>query len=291
MQEQNYSHKGWQRILLFIIPYLFVVGLFQYAGYLIAGLDITDPQPTKSISHQLIIRVFDLVGTLLVLYFFMTFLDKKPFVALGFQTHKRQREFWTGIAIGFLIMLTGYSILYFSSEITVIATDLDATKLIQSLVFFSIIAVVEESIFRGYILRNLMLSMPKYIALSASALVFALMHAFNPNVSGFALFNIFLAGILLGLSYVHTKNLWFPIALHLSWNLFQSLFGFNVSGQGFYSVVKIQVDQANGLNGGAFGFEGSYIAVIAQLITIAAIAIYYNFKRKTDAVTTSTIEY
>ncbi len=88
--------------------------------------------------------------------------------------------------------------------------------------------------------------------------------------------SLFLAGILLGLSYIYTKNLWFPIALHLSWNLFQTLFGFNVSGKDTYSLIEFSLNEKNLLNGGAFGFEGSILSVISMIIIIIGIWIYYD---------------
>nr|WP_235817831.1 CPBP family intramembrane glutamic endopeptidase [Formosa haliotis] len=92
----------------------------------------------------------------------------------------------------------------------------------------------------------------------------------------FSFLNLFLAGILLGITYTYTKNLWFPIALHFSWNLFQTLFGFNVSGQDFYSLIEFKITDNNMINGGDFGFEGSIFSVIAQVLAIGAIWFYYN---------------
>ena len=102
------------------------------------------------------------------------------------------------------------------------------------------------------------------------------MHGFNPNIDLFGFLDLFLAGILLGVSYIFTKNLWFPITLHFSWNFFQSLLGFNVSGQDSYSLIEFKITEKNILNGGDFGFEGSIFSIIAQLIFISIIWYYYN---------------
>ena len=67
-------------------------------------------------------------------------------------------------------------------------------------------------------------------------------------MDGFSAMSLFLAGILLGITYIYTKNLWFPVALHLSWNLFQTLFGFNVSGKDFYSLIEFKIQENNLLN-------------------------------------------
>ena len=178
-------------------------------------------------------------------------------------------------------MVTGYFLLIYIKEISFIKVNFDINELLISIILFVFVAVVEETLFRGYILKNLMISFNKYLALLVSSILFSLMHGFNPNINLFSIFNLFLAGIVLGLSYIYTKNLWFPISMHLSWNLFQTLLGFNVSGQVTYSIIEFKVDEGNLINGGDFGFEGSYLSLIAQTITIFGIGIYYNRKKLT----------
>ena len=283
MNEKEYILKGWQRILLLIIPYLFIVGTFQLIGAFIAGVDITNLDPKKISTQEIItISIFDLFGTFFVLWLFMKFVDKEHFTKLGFQTKNRLKEFIIGILIGLIIMSLGYFILIGLKEIFFIRIHFNYKKLLISILLYTIVALVEETLFRGYILKNLMNSFNKYIALVISSILFSLMHSFNPNIDLFSLFNLFLAGIVLGLSYIHTKNLWFPIAMHLSWNLFQTLLGFNVSGQDTYSMIEFGKNEGNLINGGAFGFEGSYLSIIAQLITIIGIGIYYSRKKTTN---------
>jgi membrane protease YdiL (CAAX protease family) len=275
------KHRGWQRVLLIILPYFFIAGLIQYLGALIAGVDLSDSNFQKTSEQQLIISFFNLLGTFLVVWFFMKFLDKENFVKLGFETKNKLNEFIIGLGMGAIIMAGGYLILLFMDEIIFQGVVLDIKDIVISILLFIIVAVTEEVFLRGYILKNLMVSFNKYTALIVSSLIFSLLHALNPNVDLFSLANIFLAGILLGISYIHTKNLWFPIALHLSWNLFQTMFGFNVSGQDFYSLIEFSVTENNKLNGGAFGFEGSIFSLVAMLIAIVGIGIYYSKKNST----------
>jgi CAAX protease family protein len=280
MKEKN-KHRGWQRILLLILPYIFIVGIFQFFGALISGTDLAHLNSDKSSIQKLTLTFFDLLGTFLVLWIFMKFLDKEKFIKLGFEIKNRLKEFNIGIGVGLVIMSIGYFILLFLGELTFQRIIFDPKETLISILLFIIVAIAEESLLRGYVLRNLMISFNKYIALILSSILFSLMHGFNPNIDLFALTNIFLAGILLGLSYIHTKNLWFPIALHLSWNLFQTLFGFNVSGQDTYSIIEFSLSEKNIINGGAFGFEGSILSVIFMIITIILIEFYYR-KVKTN---------
>lgn len=57
MNEKEHKIKGWQRILLLIIPYFIVVGVFQLIGALISGADITNTE-SKETSIQLLTIVF-----------------------------------------------------------------------------------------------------------------------------------------------------------------------------------------------------------------------------------------
>ena len=276
------SIKGWQRVLLIIIPYFFIVGLFQYFGIVISGLDYeAKPQDIGSF-QQLIISGFNLLGHFVLLWLFMRKVDNEKIIELGFHFKNRLKDFNLGFVIGLLIMLLGFLILWNFEEIKVFNLNFDLVEFLIAIAVFAIIAIVEESLLRGYVLRNFMLSMNKYVALILSAIIFAFMHSWNPNISWFAIFQLFLAGLLLGASYIYTRNLWFPIALHFSWNFFQSLIGFNVSGKDFYSIVEFNVIGSNLWNGGEFGFEASILSTVAQVLSIILIFFYFRKKSSVD---------
>lgn len=269
-----FKYEGWLRVLALIIPYFIIVGVFQIIGYYFVGLDLL--AEVKTTADHTIISFFGLLGTLLVIWIFNTFWDKERFIDLGFQTKNRSKEFWIGIGLGAIIMGVSYSLLQVKGDVVIKSVNFNIEETLLSVMLFVIVSVTEEVLLRGYVLKNLMVSFNKYIALLVSSLVFSLMHAANPNIDMLSFVNLFLAGILLGLSYVYTRNLWFPIALHLSWNLFQSLVGFNVSGQDIYSIVEFKLVDNSIINGGDFGFEGSILCVLTQLIAIAFIHKYFK---------------
>lgn len=279
MENKQYSYIGWVRVLALIIPYLITVTISQLIGYWVSGVDLNNLELLKSTGQQAVVSFFGLLGTLLIIWVFTRFWDKEKFVDMGFQTKNRLQEFLIGLGLGLLVMGSAYALFLSLGQIRFLNLDFDLKNIVLSVVVFLLVSITEEVLVRGYILKNLMVSFNKYIALFISSVIFSLMHAINPNVDWLSLVNLFLAGILLGLSYIHTRNLWFPIALHLSWNLFQSLLGFNVSGQDFYSMVNFEIVENSSLNGGAFGFEGSVFCVMAQLVMIGGIMFYYE-KRK-----------
>lgn len=260
--------KGWKRILLFIIPYFFIVGLLQFFGAHIIGLNLANQGFLLSTLQQVLLSFCSTLGLFYTLFLFMKFVDNEPFINLGFHFQKRSSEIFLGILSGFFIIGSAFWILIFLEQIIFIKINLLIEELFLTILLFLLVAFAEETLFRGYILRNLMDSFNRNLALLISALLFTLAHAFNPNLNWMGCLNLFLAGILLGLPYIFSKNLWFPIALHFSWNFFQSFFGFNISGQPSYSLIEISMVEKNIINGGNFGIEGSILALILQVVFI-----------------------
>ena len=98
-------------------------------------------------------------------------------------------------------------------------------------------ALLEEMIYRGYILRVLR-PYGNLMAVMVSSLLFSLMHG-NLRQIPFA----FMVGLVLGFLYVSTNNIWLPIAVHLANNAISVLmeyFAFFVPSDYrnvFYSLV------------------------------------------------------
>lgn len=149
------------------------------------------------------VALFDLSGTYIVLWLFTKLVDKEPFLNLGFSLRNRLPEFFIGIAIGALIVGSAYFLLVALGEIHFNKIVLLPENLVKSTLLFLIVALVEEAFMRGYVLRKLITSFNKYVALVTSSILFSLMHAFNPNLSYVGLISIFLAGLVLGGAYLY----------------------------------------------------------------------------------------
>jgi membrane protease YdiL (CAAX protease family) len=114
------------------------------------------------------------------------------------------------------------------------------------------------------------------VALVISSALFSLFHAANANVGVVALLNIFVAGFLLGINYVYTRNIWFAVCLHFSWNFFQGpVLGYEVSGLDLPSLLQQTLKGPGLLTGGEFGFEGSLICLLLNMLTCIFLASYY----------------
>ena len=160
--------------------------------------------------------------------------------------------------------------------------EFESVNLLGSWVFFLLVALFEEILMRGYILGRLLHTrMNKFLSLFISSALFALLHIFNPEIDFLPMLNLLLAGMLLGASYLYTKNLCFPISLHLFWNWIQGpVLGYEVSGNNFISsMLTLHLPEDNVLNGGAFGFEGSLICTVLMIV-LTILIVWWGEKRE-----------
>jgi membrane protease YdiL (CAAX protease family) len=272
------NHRGWLKSFLFI-PLLLFSQIFGVLVLLLSGYELSEiSSNTMNESIMIILEYSGLVIVTIMIWLFMKYIDKQPLIEIGFQTQGRLKEINYGIFLGLFIMAFAFIFLSSIGEIIFLSYSFDFNQILLSLVLFIGVSFFEEIIFRGYMLKNLLESFNPFVALLISSLFFSLIHGSNPNVTTLGLCNIFLAGYFLGASYVFTKNLWFPIALHFSWNFFQSMFGFKVSGLDSYSIIDFTIPQNNMLNGGEFGFESSYLSII--VLIFCTFIIWNYFKNK-----------
>ena len=279
---------GWIRAVLFLFSALIVSAIFTFIGMvafaLIFGFDFsviaTNPRDfLKDIGLPAIVTVnfFGFMGMLSTAWLFRQFIDRKTLYSLGFEFSTHKRDFLIGLLTGIVLISFGFGLLFSLGNITIEDIYFNIPQLIGYMFMFIIGALNEEIMVRGYILSNLIDSMNRYIALFVSSLLFAIMHLANANVTVLSFTNIFLAGILLGIYYIHRRNLWLPIGLHFSWNFFQGpIFGYEVSGVDVMGAVSQHIQGSDLLTGGKFGFEGSIVATFLMIITI--VLLHYRYQ-------------
>lgn len=268
----------WARILLVIIAYIILTGVFKLLGAILLNIPFHEKMSilNMSLNQKVIINAFGLIPLALIIYIFRKFIDRRTIKSMGFSIKNRFMDIGAGFLIAALLFVGGSLILLILNSIGITFIRFDIYSFLLNLLLFIIVAFNEEIFMRGYILNNLMTSKNKYIALLISALIFSVLHALNPNISFLAFVNLMLAGIILGSTYIFTRNLWFPISLHLFWNFFQGpVLGYSVSGMKINSIFKVTLTGSNTINGGQFGFEGSLVCTVILIIAISLIMGYY----------------
>lgn len=270
------NHNGWIKALLSFFL-IFIPQILGTAVLLIFQYDLSKISSARiDLNTMIVLEYFMIIFMAILLWLFMKFIDKQPLVQIGLQTKGRLKEFNYGILLGFIIMTTAFLFLLSINEIVFSNFSFSLDKVLLSVILFVGVSIFEEVVFRGYLLKNLLESFNPFVALFISSIFFSLIHGSNPNVTTLGLCNIFFAGFFLGASYVFTKNLWFPIGLHFSWNFFQAMFGFKVSGLDSYSIIEFTIPENNILNGGEFGFESSILSLLIILFSTILIWKYYK---------------
>lgn len=270
--------QGWKNVLKIIIPYIIIVGIFELIGVYASGQNFYQKLPQTTL-QTCIVSFASLAGTTLTVYLFCKYIDGRHFIDLGFYGGYISRDVIYGLLMGLIIMIGGTALLLSFGQLSYEGISFNAADLFWSVLLYVFVAFTEELLLRGYVLNNFLDSFNKYVALALSAVIFSLMHGANPHIGLLPFVNLFLAGVLLGMSYIFTRKLWFPMALHFSWNFCQGvLCGFHVSGQDIYSLAIVKRVHDTIWNGGKFGFEGSVTCIIFQLIAIAIVYKIYSSK-------------
>ena len=199
---------------------------------------------------------------------------------LGRSLAIRKKDLLSGISLAIVLYAVGFGVSLLAGAIEIAGVVFNPSSLLISFVFFLLVAITEEFALRGFVLeRMLQGGVNKFWALFLSATLFSLVHIANPNFDFLSFINILLAGILLGSSYIYTRNLCFPIALHWFWNWIQGpVLGYEVSGNKFCDgLLTLHLPEANLINGGAFGFEGS---ILCMVLMVAGTAVILKMFRK-----------
>ncbi len=271
-------HRGWLRALIFFISSLIVIILSQnFANFIVKSLFSQNDVLLRGFISRSIILAF----ILLTVYFFRKFVDNESFISIGFTLRNKGKDILHGIALGFVLMAICFIFLSLTNQLKIIEVKLDPIALLLFFIIFFIASLVEEVLFRGYLLNNLMTSFNKYIALIITAVLFSAVHLANPYLSVLVIFNLLLIGYLFGIYYIHAKNLWFSIFLHASWSFFQvAIFGFPVFGMKFKPLITQQFQGSPFLTGTNFGLEGSILITILTILSIFYLEKKYKKRKK-----------
>jgi uncharacterized protein len=276
MQSSPIIKKGWLRALLFILVYMFLLILGNGGlGFVYGLLEMTY---TTTVTFYGFILLNFLISFFTVWLFRKVF-DKQSFKSLGFTWNGFGKERTAGVVTGILLLTVMATVLWLMKLLEWFVADINVAEFALTIIILVSVSFSEEVVFRGYILNNLMQSTSVLPALFISALLFAGFHSLNSHMSLIAFINIFIAGVLLGVNYIYTSNLWFAIFFHFTWNFVQGpVLGFEVSGLSLPSLLEQNLKGSVLLTGGAFGLEASWLTTFAT--SLMTIALFFLFQRK-----------
>lgn len=276
LNEFGRLRSGW-RILLFGFAFLaifFLIAIFLWIGYAIYVNAGAPSIPYGAVLADLLFRLNMLVAALGAGYICVRLFEGLPWRSLGLTLHQGWlRDLVIGCVLGFAALAVAVGIATAGGGLR-FSLGSSALGMIRSLggsaVLLFVAALAEEALFRGYPLQTLTRARLVVVALLLTSVPFGLAHISNPNaIPGATLANTMLAGIWLGVAYLRTRSLWFPLGLHWAWNwALGSVFGLPISGKNLVSNPLLQGNDVGPawLTGGAYGIEGGVACTITLVI-------------------------
>lgn len=277
IQEKN-------KFKLLLIPILVVTFIIVLNQFLIL--------PLMPIFNDSLEEIFSFSGTsnlvdeafcLFLSIFLMTKISKLKIEQLGFTKDNIVFSYLKGALFGTLQIFTVFFIIFGLKAIDVYYVgNISILLLIKVFIIFIFQALLEEILFRGYLMPFFSKVIGIKFTIILLSFLFTCIHLFNPNLDIIGLANVFLAGVTFSLIYYYTGNLWLVGAMHTLWNFILGfIVGSQISGIITYNSVffSIPVENKDLISGGVFGFEASIVTTIVEL-TISLFVIYLIKKEK-----------
>ncbi len=229
--DNNELLVGWKALRVFVIGIALVV-LFA----ILAALLHFKPLEDYAVHLAMILSV------LLCLQW-----ERKPLSYIGFSL--RDKAFWTDSLFGFAwgclfigLVAVGMTLITGELQTSQLGAGFTVSGLAYSLVFWFVVALGEETLFRGYIFSILRQRMNLWVALIISACLFSAIHFINPGYYWFAYVYALLIGIAFGGILIKRGNLGGAIGFHYAWNLLQDRGILNMperGGEAIYAVILL----------------------------------------------------
>ena len=188
-----------------------------------------------------------------------------------------------GFLLGILFFGSVIGVMALSGVFSITEAHFFGADFVPYLMYFFVVAVYEEIIFRGILFRLFDDRWNTLSALLVSALVFGAVHLFNPGATLWSAAAIAVeAGLLLGVAFKCSGNLWLPIGLHWAWNFVEGpVLGFAVSGIApKYHIFSTILSGPDWLTGGVFGAEAAVPTVVLGLLLTVLLLLFSKRERR-----------
>jgi membrane protease YdiL (CAAX protease family) len=273
---------GW--VLLDVIAFLVIAGLLAFLLVFlfqqVFPIDYGEMSEEEALQNPIALLVQYtplLISSLISGVITHKYIFKRPLETFGIGMKDVFKDYALGWIAGFVLIVMGFLVLRVTGLLEIVDYNFDYYIIGLFLLFFVVQSMFEEIMFRSYLMPAIDSKFGIWAALIVSSILFSAIHLSNSNVSFAGVSNIFLAGLLLGLLFIKYDNVWVASGFHCSWNYIQStILGFEVSGEKTFNMIETEEVGPDLITGGAFGFEGSIVAVFFLL----AMILYYIFRDK-----------
>ncbi|MDZ7637344.1 MAG: type II CAAX endopeptidase family protein [Bryobacterales bacterium] len=202
------------------------------------------------------------LGSLAATALAMRVFYESPLLAVGLHWNPiASRNLGIGLGVGMIagavVTLIPVAAGILRWEATGEAFSWGALVLFLVLILFS--AIGEEILFRGFPLQRLHETFGPIPAVLVTSLVFGWAHSGNLSITGVALANTLLWGVIFACAWLKSRDLWLPIGLHVGWNWMLPLLGVELSGFTLEVTGYRLVGGGTIWDGGAYGPEAGIL--------------------------------
>jgi membrane protease YdiL (CAAX protease family) len=208
-------------------------------------------------------------------------LEGRGLASVGFAERAPARSLAMGVALGTLIV--GGSAAIFTIfgwyEAKLGLTEPLVRWFFAALILSALVALFEETLFRGYALQIASRAFGGTSAIIGTGVLFGALHLLNPTpelptwlkLVGCGCVAFY--GMLAAIARLATNGLWLPVGIHFAWNLLEDfVFGFPDSGVASpESLLHATVSGPVLLTGGGYGPEGGLVMLVLAGVAIALI--------------------
>jgi len=257
-----------------IILFLTLWGVLYAPAVLGIAVKAQDGGAVIGPGGRVVLEFFGALAVITAAWILVRFVDRRDFAGFGFAPGSAVRDLLIGLFFGLVMIAVAVAILFSAGwveAIPILGFSWSGLGLMGAALLFN--SVTQEVLVRGYVLQTIESQFNTLIALVVSSVFFTALHAGAIAGGGILpAINLLAAGVVLGLAYTTTGNLWLPIGLHFSWNFLQGpVLGIAVSGQALDSGWKLlDLTGPAIFTGGAFGLEGGLIATLVTSLGIGA---------------------
>jgi len=265
--------KTW-KLWLHFTGYL---GCFVLGGLIVIVPDIVSGFKNETGYSIFTRELFRIPITLGLLYLYTKFILKNllTFETLRFKNTNILKWGLIGILLPSLVIF----IFYISGNFKIIDTNFNINKeiiyaaLLKSLGMSIAAGIIEEVVFRGYMVNLLQKKYTFWVAAIVPSLLFTLLHIGGAD-SFINVLQLLIAGMLVSIMflfiYKSTGSIWNASIVHFLWNfvILNELISYGKTKYGIDKLVEFDIGQNELFNGGGFGIETSIPAIIVYGLTI-----------------------
>jgi CAAX protease family protein len=283
--------SGWRLVSYVFVSRLALLFVSILAGIALGAFLLSQATPLErlrplmmdilsSLPGLTVAEIIQLAITLVCVYLWRRKVDRRSFESLGIRpTRGWWQELFLGAAFVGLMWTFIFVFALSTLSVSIQAIRFDPSTLLGGLAlglaFNALVGINEELDARGYVLQNLVEGMGFARAVLVSAVYFGALHLLNPGASAASTLGVALFGVLAGLAYSATGQLWMPIGMHAAWNFFEGpVYGFLVSGVSMGGVFNLQVNGPEWLTGGSFGPEAGALTMAPLVLMIGAVYLW-----------------